>query len=724
VLWRLAARLITGPLAFFIAGVVDMGALAVATIRGSIRRRSKRWSRPAARVRIGRRIPASRGSDPVAVTASVLSEVQRQTLEAVCDTVVPAVQSDVEDPVLRDFLGRAASELGVAEQIEGLIGQMPPEQMQGFADLLDGLAQSDLANLPLEARTRVLHDVAASSHEARLGVLALRNSTFLFFYGLTDEGGRNPNWDAIGYPGPLSAPPSPQQAPKTIPVLETEDDEQTLTTDVCVIESGAGGAVIAAQLQAAGKSVLVLEMGGYRNESDFKQLELPGLFELYLGAGLLSSEDGSIAVFAGSTLGGGTVVNYMNCLRTPDPIRREWADQGIDGLDEPPYDEHIDAVLTRIGATDAATTQNRQHKKMIRALDALGIPHRPIVRNVDTACEDPRVCGYCLTGCQKGCKQSTMKTFLQDASDAGARFVVGCHADQILVSDGRASGVEATVTKPNGSTAKLTVHAPTVVVACGSIESPALLLRSGIGGPAVGKHLRLHPAAIVNGIYDEPIEAWIGQIQSEVSDHFSHCDGDHGFLIESVGAMPGVHAAGIPWRDGEEHKREFARMFGHHAPFLSVARDHGEGEVVLDPHGQPVVRWSLSDDVDRRLFIRANVELARLHHAVGAPEIRTLHADEMSWRRDSGEPFEQFVDRIEQAPYGAADVTIFTAHQMGSCRMGSDPSDSVADGRGELHDVRGVWIGDASAFPTAPGVNPMVSIMSLARRTARMIAAD
>jgi choline dehydrogenase-like flavoprotein len=355
---------------------------------------------------------------------------------------------------------------------------------------------------------------------------------------------------------------------------------------------------------------------------------------------------------------------------------------------------------------------------MIKALDELGIEHRPIVRNVDPSCDDPRVCGYCFAGCQKGCKQSTLKTYLQDASDAGAAVIAGCHADRILVSDGRASGVEATVTQGDGSRTKLTVEAPIVVVACGSIESPALLLRSGIGGPAVGKHLRLHPASIVNGIYEDPIEAWIGQIQSEVSDHFAHCEGDHGFLIESVGAMPALHAAGISWRDGEHHKRELARMFAHHAPFLSVARDHGEGEVVLDPHGQPVVRWSLTDDVDRDLLVQANVELARLHYAVGAPEIRTLHAEETVWRRDSGEPFEEFVTRIEQAPYGPADVTIFTAHQMGSCRMGRDPSDSVADGRGQLHDVEGVWIGDASAFPTAPGVNPMVSIMSLAHRTA------
>jgi choline dehydrogenase-like flavoprotein len=96
-----------------------------------------------------------------------------------------------------------------------------------------------------------------------------------------------------------------------------------LSADVCVVGSGAGGAVIAAELQQRGQSVLVLEMGGYRNEADFKQLELPGSLELYLGGGLIGSEDGSISIFAGSTLGGGTVVNYMNCLRTPDRIRRE-----------------------------------------------------------------------------------------------------------------------------------------------------------------------------------------------------------------------------------------------------------------------------------------------------------------------------------------------------------------------------------------------------------------
>jgi choline dehydrogenase-like flavoprotein len=110
------------------------------------------------------------------------------------------------------------------------------------------------------------------------------------------------------------------------------------------------------------------------------------------------------------------------------------------------------------------------------------------------------------------------------------------------------------------------------------------------------------------------------------------------------------------------------------------------------------------------------VELAKLHRAAGAKEIYTLHANPVRWTE--GDDFDAFIAAIESASYDANDIPIYTAHQLCSCRMGSDPDESVADGRGELHDTKGVWIGDASAFPTAPGVNPMISIMSLAHRTA------
>src|ERR1022692_1713157 len=170
----------------------------------------------------------------MAVLTSVLNVVQRRTLEAICDTVVPSVQSGVEgeETTMREFLARSASEMAVPDQIEGLMGQaMTAEQIQGLAGLFDTLAQHDFASLPIEARTQILHDVAASSHEARLGMLALRNLSFVFFYGLPGELGRTPNWAALGYPGPVSAAPSPEQAPKTIAVQECSGAEQTLTAD-------------------------------------------------------------------------------------------------------------------------------------------------------------------------------------------------------------------------------------------------------------------------------------------------------------------------------------------------------------------------------------------------------------------------------------------------------------------------------------------------------------
>ena len=656
----------------------------------------------------------------MAVMAGVLSETQRRTLEAVCDTFVPSLDSDGDDAVQREFLARAASDLDVAGKIEDLMAQaMTPEQIGGVAELLDALAGHEFADQPLEARTQIVHGTVESGPEAKLGVKTLRQLTLFFFYGYPDAQGRNPNWEALGYPGPISAPPSPEAAPKTIPLEEVSGEEATLAADACVIGSGAGGGVIAAKLQAAGRSVLVLEMGPYRNEADFNQLELPGMLDTYLGGGLLASEDGSMALLAGSCLGGGTTINYQNCLRTPESIRRQWAEHGVEDISDPGYERHLDAILERVQANTESTTQNATHQKMNEAFDALGLPWDVISRNADPALEDPSLSSYGYVGDQTGAKQGTMKTFLQDAADAGARFVVGARAERILTEDGRATGVEATVTHADGTTTRLRVDAPTVVVAGGSIESPALLLRSGIGGPSAGKHLRLHPAGIVLGVYEEPIEGWLGQIQSSVSHAFGLLEDEWGFLLEATYIAPSLFLSSYPWESGRQHKEDAARQFRHLAPFISVARDHGEGEVVLDPHGNAVVRWSLADEVDRRLFVRAQVELCRLHRAAGAREVFTTHARKVHWRE--GEDFDAFLQQVADAPYEPNDIATFSAHQMGSCRMGSDPVASVADGRGELHDTKGVWIGDASAFPTASGVNPMISNMALAHRTAEKV---
>ncbi len=650
-------------------------------------------------------------------TAAVFNDVQRETLDALCETFVPSVEVDTLDPVEAAFMRRSALDMQLPAQIEQMLGDaMTAEELAGMGDLLHEMAEQGIGEAPIDVRTQIVQGVSAADAAAKLGLTQLRALTLLLFYALPDEHGQNPNWEAIGYPGPVSAAPSPAQAPKTIATAEVSGETATLSCDVCVVGSGAGGSVIAAEAARAGKSVLVLEAGGYRNESDFKQLEIPGYQELYYGGGLATSEDGSISILAGATLGGGTVVNYMNCIPTPERIIREWSEHGIAGMDDPAAytRDHVELVLERLGANTEATRQNGTHTRLMAGLDALGHEHRPIVRNA-TLDDDAEKCGYCTVGCQHGCKRSAMKTWLQDASDSGAKALVGCAATRILTDDGAATGVEAVVTHADGSTTALTVTAGDVVVACGSIESPALLLRSGIGGPAVGKHLRLHPAYVAVGIYDEPVEGWRGQVQSLVSDAYAGQEGDFGFLIEATTIQPGFFSPALPWRDGATHK-ELMQTLRWQAPFITVARDHGSGEVVLDDLGRAVMRWGLGDEVDARLAVRANVELCRLHKAAGASEVFTTHESGLRWR--SGEDFEQFIADVEAASYAPNDLACFTAHQMGSCRMGTDPQTSVADGHGQLHDTRGVWIGDASAFPTAPGVNPMISIMALAHRTA------
>ena len=195
----------------------------------------------------------------MAVMASVFDDTQRATLEALCDTFVPAVESDTGDPVEREFLARSAADLQVAAQIEGMLAEaMTPDEIAGVAGLLDALAEHDFASLPVEGRNEVVHGTRAADPQAKLGLTQLKGLTMLLFYGAPDANtGLNPNWEALGYPGPNSPAPSPEEAPKTISLATVEGEQATLSCDVCVVGSGAGGSVIAAECARAGKSVPV-----------------------------------------------------------------------------------------------------------------------------------------------------------------------------------------------------------------------------------------------------------------------------------------------------------------------------------------------------------------------------------------------------------------------------------------------------------------------------------
>jgi choline dehydrogenase-like flavoprotein len=649
---------------------------------------------------------------------TVLSDAQRSVLTAICDTVVPSLARD-RDP--DGLWARKASDLGVDAGAAQLISEIPdPELQAGLLQLIDALGGQGITRAPSqESREQILRNTALSDPRAAAGVAAVIGMTLFLQYGAPDpETGQNPNWKTFGYPGPISAPPETE---KPLNVHEPAGAEETLEADACIIGSGSGGAAVAAVLAARGLDVVVLEAAGYYNEADFNQLELPAYQQMFWRGGPTPTADGNVSLVAGTTLGGGTTINWTNCLRTRPWVREQWAEHGLEGVDGPDFDRHLDAVMERIRANADCSDLNGTQQRLREGAEALGWSFETIIRNTDPERYTPEMAGYLGFGDQSGSKQSADRTWLADAQEHGARFLTFTRATRVLSEGGRATGAEAVWQTPDGRGAQVTVKAPRVVVACGSLESPALLLRSGIGGPAVGQNLRLHPSSVVGAAYGTDQKAWWGAPQAGLVDEFADTGEGYGFLIETAQYAPGLIGSATPWISGADHKRRMEE-FPLTANFISLTRDRGSGAVTVDRNGEAIPTYAVADTLDLENLKRGIEAQIRLHEAAGAHQIGPLAEGAPLWRR--GDDLEAFIAAVKRIPFRAGGYKLFSAHQMGTCRMGKDPATSVADGRGELHDVKGVWVGDASAFPTAPGVNPMISIMSLAHRTADHVVAS
>jgi len=665
--------------------------------------------------------------------SALFNDRQLKTLTAFCDTLIPMLDC-APDP--HGLYARAASVLHVAEAIDAalptVIDTASQTQLRLFLEaleqplingLLDGIAKP-FSGMTLDERTLLLKRWSESAiPQRRQAFQALKRLAFFMFYSVLDAQGSNPNWAALGYAAP---PPAPSDTAKPIRPLHIDRDS-VLTADVVIVGSGAGGGVVAGELSAAGFDVIVIEKGGYHAEADYDNLELPSNQRLFENKGFVATADLGVLILAGSTLGGGTVINWSASFRTPDPVLQEWErDYGVSGLTSADYQNALDSVSQRINVNEQESACNGQNNVLENGAKALGYTVKTIPRNVK-GCEE---CGFCNFGCQFGAKQSTLKTYLQDAFERGSRMIVDTDVERVLIAHGEAVGVEAITRGADGQAIHVTVRARAVVISAGSLHTPALLMRSGLTNAHIGRNLHLHPTTVTYGVYDALINGWQGPPMSRYVSQFTDADGSgYGFVLETAPLHPGIAALSLSWSDGAQHKGVMANL-NHLSNIITIIRDHDGGRVTLDKQKRPVLHYTLSAR-DTANLARGVAESLRIHAAAGAHEISKPYSAPHILRIGALTQAEQqaALETFLASSGSSAEAwrkngfALFSAHQMSSCRMAGSPASGAIDPAGETFEVCNLFVADGSALPTAVGRNPMLTIMAVSHQVAQHVKA-
>jgi len=682
-----------------------------------------------------------------------LSPAQLATLEALCRRMVPL---DDGDPRAGELARAVATRLGTVDPEKALL-------IARLLTVVDHPATAALTTLVPVRYSRMAparQDAWLAGWETsriptrRTIFQALRRLILSTHYSnpatYAEIGYRGPLHDrapAFPWEGPAQGEPSDDEpiargratGPRILPVVEggasadgwmermTEGAslgaDARLQADVCVIGTGAGGAVAAARLARAGFDVVVLEEGGWWRGEDFTEHEPSMTAALYAEAGARATDDLAVPMLQGRAVGGGTLVNWMIMLRTRPWVLDEWAAEhatvGMSAADLAPVFERIEAEThTRSIPDDAHNPPNRALLDGARALgwsaSAARINAKGCIRS-----------GFCGLGCRYDAKQGTASVHVPMALGAGARLYTGVRVERIerVGRGGRAplKRVHATVLdRATGRPrARVTVEAPVAVLAAGAVGTPAILQRSGMGGGGVGRFLRLHPTTLVAGIYGREMYSGGGVPLSSVCDEFVRGDDGYGFWIECPPTYPALAAAALPGF-GERHRRVM-RSAGGMAPFIALVRDGADrrasnGGVTTDRRGRVHIRYRPGAAEWRGL--REGIKAAaRIHFAAGAREVVTLHAAETVLRSAAE------VEVVDRRPCAPNLLGVLSAHVNGTCRLGADPRTSGCTPDGERHGVPGLYVADGSILPTAPGVNPQETIMALAAVVAERIAA-
>lgn len=496
-----------------------------------------------------------------------------------------------------------------------------------------------------------------------------------------------------------------------------QERDVELDADVVIIGSGASGATVAGLLAESGKRVVVLEEGPHvpiaeiatmRPSQHLRRAWRDGAMTLAVGVG----DSPSINVTMGRAVGGSSIVTGGVCFRTPEHVLHDWAGRlGLSELTPEKLEPYFEEVERAIHVEEVPVEmRSLSTKKFVEGAIKRGLEIHPIRRNTK-GCNG---CGRCNFGCPHGAKMSVDHTYLPRAIAKGAMIWSDCLVDSIDIKGGRATGVTATFSSGRrgffAGKRRMVVRAPRVVVAAGAYHTPMLLERSGVGrrSGAVGQNMTLHPAFRMFARFDERIEGWRGALQSAYSKSLE----SQGITMMGLFVPPGVLAATMTGF-GEEHARR-AKYLPHLAVFGGLIHDEGGGTVRRGPGREPIVtyRMAAADKAKIPLMLQT---MGEAFFAAGAREVFAPILGQEGLTPDEFRAM-QF-DRVP-----ALRLECSSQHPLGSARMGIEPSRSVVDMDGRAWDVEGLWVADGSIVPTSLGVNPQLTIMTIATRIAhRMI---
>ncbi len=499
----------------------------------------------------------------------------------------------------------------------------------------------------------------------------------------------------------------------------------TLSCDVAVIGTGAGGATTAEILAQAGLRVVMVEEGAYRTAADFSLTEAETYGSLYQDGASRTTKDGAITILQGRTVGGSTTVNWTATFRTPDAVLKHWSDaHGVKGLAPADLAPWFARAEQRLHVAPWAVPPNANNEALARGCQKLGWHFGVMNRNVNR-CQN---LGYCGLGCPVNAKQSMLVTSVPGALDAGAVLVTRCRAERLLLRGHRAVGVEGVALDARGARPtgrKVTIEARAVVASGGAINTPGLLLRSKVPDPhgRLGKRTFMHIVSASTGFMPETVDGFQGAPQSIYCDQFLFRDGVTGrvgYKVEAAPVYP-MQAMSLAGRSGLPFLQRAAKDLRHAQILIALLRDgfHDEspgGTISLRGDGSPVLDYPVTPYLWEGLF-DAYLRMAEIQFAAGATQVAPIHGD--------GRPYSSWAEakaELPGLPRKLVSMGLFTAHLMGGCGMGEDPKTAVVNSEGRHHQVAGLSVIDGSVFPTSLGVNPQLSIYGLAARNATRLA--